>query len=423
MMARSLLGISRPRNFYPVFMDRWHYRNIKGIVLPVTLTRRAVILLAIASAIVTANAYYIHPIIGLVAEEFGVSNALVGAVPALNQIALALGILLLLPLGDRLSNRKLTTVFLAAQVVALLIMAVAQSFWLFVAGSTLLGFFTITPYLLPAFVSKRVSGERLGTVTAILTTGVIAGVLSSRTGAGIVGEYLGWRNIYWIAAALMAGATLVVPLLLDDDIVAPKEAKKATYGQLISSLVGLLRGHPAVIVSGAIQGLSFGVFLCVWLGIGLHLTSAEMGFGVDDVGYLAAFSALNLMTTPSLGRLADRVGPMLTRTIAVCIQLLGVITLFFTDSGYWILLLPISLMSVAGPVVDITGRMTLLTQDPAIRTRLMTLYVVIMFLGGGLGSWGGTIAFELGGWVGTCILATFFSVLAVALSLSRLNVD
>jgi predicted MFS family arabinose efflux permease len=391
--------------------------------LPVILTRRAVILLAIASAIVTANAYYIHPIIGHVAEEFGVSNAMVGAVPALNQIALALGILLLLPLGDRLSNRKLTTVFLAAQVVALLIMAVAQSFWLFVAGSTLLGFFTITPYLLPAFVSKRVSVERLGAVTAILTTGVIAGVLMSRTGAGIVGEYLGWRNIYWIAAALMASATLVVPLLLDDDIVAPNDASKASYGQLISSLVGLLRGHPAVIVSGAIQGLSFGVFLCVWLGIGLHLTGPEMGFGVDDVGYLAAFSALNLMTTPSLGRLADRIGPMRTRTIAVCIQFLGVITLFFTDSGYWILLLPISLMSVAGPIVDITGRMSLLTQDPVIRTRLMTLYIVIMFLGGGLGSWGGTIAFELGGWLGTCILATFFSVLAVGLSLSRLNED
>lgn len=391
--------------------------------MPVTLTRRAVILLAIASAIVTANAYYIHPIIGHVAEEFGVSSALVGAVPALNQIALALGILLLLPLGDRLSNRKLTTVFLAAQVVALLIMAVAQSFWLFVAGSTLLGFFTITPYLLPAFVSKRVSAERLGTVTAILTTGVIAGVLISRTGAGIVGEYLGWRNIYWIAAGLMAAATLVVPLLLDDDIVTTSVVRKTTYRQLISSLVGLLRGHPAVVVSGAIQGLSFGVFLTVWLGIGLHLTSPEMGFGVDDVGYLAAFSALNLMTTPSLGRLADRFGPMLTRTIAVSIQFLGVITLFFADSGFWILLLPISLMSVAGPVVDITGRMTLLTQDSVIRTRLMTLYVVIMFLGGGLGSWGGTIAFELGGWLGTCILAMFFSALAVGLSLSRLNAD
>lgn len=391
--------------------------------MPVALTRRAIILLAISSAIVTANAYYIHPIIGHVAEEFGVSNAMVGAVPALNQIALALGILLLLPLGDRLSNRKLTTVFLAAQVLALLLMAVAQSFWLFVVGSTLLGFFTITPYLLPAFVSKRVSGERLGTVMAILTTGVIAGVLGSRTGAGIVGEYLGWRTVYWIAAALMAAATIVVPMLLDDDVVTSDGEKNTTYAELISSLLGLLKGHQSVVISGAIQGLCFGVFLSVWLGIGLHLTSPEMGYGVDDVGYLAAFSALNLLTTPSLGKIADRIGPMLTRVIAVCIQLVGVLTLFFADGGFWILLVPISIMSIAGPVADITGRMTLLTQDPSIRTRLMTLYIVLMFIGGGFGSWGGTIAFDLGGWLGICLLATFFSVLAVGLSLSRLNSD
>lgn len=391
--------------------------------MPVVLTRRSVILLAISSAIVTANAYYIHPIIGQVAAEFDVSNGMVGAVPALNQLALACGILLLLPLGDRLSNRKLTIVFLAAQVLALLLMAIAKSFWLFVAGSTLLGFFTITPYLLPAFVSKRVSGAQLGTVMAILTTGVIAGVLGSRTGAGIVGEYLGWRNVYWIAAALMAAATIVVPMLLDDDVVVSSTEQKTTYGQLISSLLELLKGHPAVIFSGAIQGLCFGVFLSVWLGIGLHLTSPEMGYGVDDVGYLAAFSALNLLTTPSLGKIADRIGPMLTRLIAVCIQLVGVLTLFFADDGFWILLIPISIMSIAGPVADITGRMTLLTQDPAIRTRLMTLYIVLMFIGGGFGSWGGTIAFDVGGWLGTCLLATFFSGVAVGLCVYRLDLD
>ncbi|MFK7865656.1 MAG: MFS transporter [Pseudohongiellaceae bacterium] len=391
--------------------------------MPAVLTHRSVVLLAISSAIVTANAYYIHPIIGQVAAEFGVSNAVVGAVPALNQLALAFGILLLLPLGDRLSNRKLTMLFLAAQVVALLVMAVAESFWLFVAGSALLGFFTITPYLLPAFVSKRVIPERLGAVTAILTTGVIAGVLGSRTGAGIVGEYFGWRDIYWIAAALMAVSAFVVPMLLDDDVVATSDKQENSYVDLIASLLELLRAHPSVIASGAIQGLGFGVFLSVWLGIGLHLTSPEMGYGVDDVGYLAAFSALNLLTTPSLGRLADRIGPTRTRAIAVCIQFLGVLTLFIADGGFWILLLPISIMSVAGPVADITGRMTLLTQDPSIRTRLMTLYIVLMFIGGGFGSWGGTIAFDLGGWFGTCVLATFFSALAVGLSFFRLDLD
>ena len=66
------------------------------------LGRRDLILLTLAGAVVTANAYYIHPIIALVAKDFGVSPSEIGLVPALNQIALALGILLLLPLGATL---------------------------------------------------------------------------------------------------------------------------------------------------------------------------------------------------------------------------------------------------------------------------------------------------------------------------------
>ena len=72
------------------------------------LSEGRIALLAVAAAIVTANAYYIHPIIAPVAASFGVSDALVGAVPAFNQVALAIGIFFLLPLGDRFSNRRLT---------------------------------------------------------------------------------------------------------------------------------------------------------------------------------------------------------------------------------------------------------------------------------------------------------------------------
>ena len=131
------------------------------------LAESRILLLAVAAAIVTANAYYIHPIIARVAETFGVSDSLVGAVPAFNQFALAIGIFFLLPLGDRFSNRKLITIFLVAQILALVLMAFAENFWLFVGASTALGFFTITPYILPAYASRRVSASRLAHVTAV----------------------------------------------------------------------------------------------------------------------------------------------------------------------------------------------------------------------------------------------------------------
>ena len=381
------------------------------------LSEGRVILLAIAAAIVTANAYYIHPIIARVAEDFGVRAAWVGLVPAANQVALAVGILFLLPLGDRLSNRRIISLALMAQVAALLTMAVAESFWVFVAASTALGFFTITPYLLPAYASKRVAVSRLGHVTAVLTAGVITGVLLSRTASGVIGEYLGWRTTYWLAAALMIAATVALRRMLDDDVAAQGPVSRESYWRLIASLWPLLRAHPQVIISGVIQGLSFGIFLLVWMGIGLHLTSDEIGLGVDDVGYLGVFSIINVITTPRLGRWADRVGPKRARVILSMIQMVGVALLFVAGDSFWLLTIPIIVMSVAGPMIDVTGRMTCLAAEPAIRTRLMSLFIILMFLGGGVGSWAGTIAYDLGGWPLNVSLAMGFSAVIVLLSM------
>ncbi len=383
---------------------------------PQQLSEGRIVLLAIAAAIVTANAYYIHPIIARVAETFEVRAAWVGLVPAANQVALAIGILFLLPLGDRLSNRRIISLALTAQIVALFTMAVAESFWVFVAASTALGFFTITPYLLPAYASKRVDGSRLGHVTAVLTAGVITGVLLSRTASGVIGEYLGWRTTYWIAGVLMIAATFALRQMLDDDVAAQGPASKDSYWRLIASLWPLLRAHPQVILSGVIQGLSFGIFLLVWMGIGLHLTSDEIGLGVDDVGYLGVFSIVNVLTTPRLGRWADRIGPERARVILSLIQMIGVALLFVAGDSFWLLTIPIIVMSVAGPMIDVTGRMTCLAAEPAIRTRLMSLFIILMFLGGGVGSWAGTIAYDLGGWPLNVGLAMAFSAVIVVLA-------
>jgi predicted MFS family arabinose efflux permease len=380
------------------------------------LTESRILLLAVAAAIVTANAYYIHPIIARVAETFEVSDSLVGAVPAFNQVALAIGIFLLLPLGDRFNNRRLISLFLGAQVVALVVMVLADNFWLFVAASTALGFFTISPYMLPAYASRRVSVARLGHVTAVLTAGVIAGVVLSRTASGVVGEYLGWRYIYWIAAVLMVMATVALRVLMEDDSTREREPTES-YSELILSLLQLIPRHPDVLLSGVIQGFSFGIFLLIWMGLGLHLTSPDMGLGVDDVGYLGVFSALNVLTTPRLGRWADRIGPRRARVIMAFVQMLGVLMLFWTGHSFWLLVIPILVISVAGPVIDVTGRMSCLGEAPEIRTRLMSLYIIVMFLGGGLGSWAGTLAYDLGGWFLTCSLTLGFSALILSLSL------
>ncbi|MEL6830726.1 MAG: MFS transporter, partial [Pseudomonadota bacterium] len=378
-------------------------RQISGAPKP--LSENDILLLTLASAVVTANAYYIHPIIARVADDFGVSHALIGIVPAANQIALAVGIFLLLPLGDRVSNRVLTSIFVAAQFVSISLMAFAEQFELFVLGSTVLGFFTIAPYLLPAYASKRVPVEQLGKVTAMLTTGVIGGILVARAGAGVIGEYYGWRTVYYIASGLMLAISILLPLSMDKGERPNTESSKQSYVQLLGSIVALVRDYPQILLYGAMQGLGFGTFLAVWMGIGLHLTSPEMGYGVDTVGYLALIALVNLFMTPRLGAWADRIGAHRARIIVAGVNFLGVAALPFVGHSLWLLIIPITIMNIAGPLVDVTSRMTFLKEAPDIRTRLMTVYIVMMFVGGGVASWSGTATYDWAGWIGNSLLA------------------
>lgn len=380
------------------------------------LSARELFLLAIAAAVVTANAYYFHPIIALVADDFGVSHSRIGLVPALNQLALAMGIFVLLPLGDRFSNRTLAIVFAAGQFIGLLMMALATSFWIFVAGSTFLGFSTITPYLLPAYASKRVQPNRLGQATATLTTGVIAGILVARVGAGWIGEHLGWRTVYSIAAAIMLLVTLLLMRIMDAREKPGGEPPAGNYGALVFSVFPIVRQHPEVLLSGVIQGLGFGIFLAVWLGLGLHLTSPQMGYGADTVGYLAAISLLNLFTTPALGAWADRTGARKARFVISLVQFVAVGLLGLFGHSLWLLLIPLVLMNLVGPLVDVTGRMTFLSLPAGVRTRLMTAYIVLMFVGGGLASWAATAIYEHHGWAGTAALAACLSATLVLFS-------
>ena len=380
------------------------------------LSRTQEYALAVTVAAVTANAYYVHPIIGEIARDFGVSDARIGVVPALNQLALALGIFLLLPLGDRYSNRTLCLIFVALQSVFMLGMALAQGFALFTLASTLLGFVTIAPYLIPAFASKRVAPERLGQVTALLTAGVIFGILVARVGAGVVAEHYGWRTVYWCAFSVMALTTMLLPITMRSETAVSKRPS-GSYAALLRSVFTLAMQHRDMLVSAVIQGLNFAAFTATWLALALYLTSPEMGYGVDTVGYLAGIAAVSIFSTPRLGRWADRIGARRARAITAIVQAIGIAMFYPLGFSAWALIIPLVVVNMVGPTIDVTGRMTFLALEPAIRTRLTTTYIVIMFLGGALGSVLGTGVYDWGGWAGTCGLLIGISASVTLLSI------
>lgn len=384
---------------------------------PRRISELKLFLFALASAAAVANGYYIHPLVTPVAQEFGVSGAAIGLVPALNQIALALGILLLLPLGDRVDNRKLVMIFVGGQCLAMLAMAMATSFILFITAATFLGFATIAPYLLPTYVSHHVRAGRVGHVTGIMAAGVTLGILGSRVGGGLLGHYFGWRSAYWVGFGLSGLLLLLLPLLMEGRSAEERRAAKSLprYSALLRSLWPIMKSLPEVSLGGVIQALSFGLFLAIWLAIGLHLPRS--GYGVDIVGYLAIVAIINLASSPLAGRIADHIGAEKARIYYAVIQLFGTCLLPFADGRLWLLVIAVILNSIGGAAIDICNRTIMFNRAPDIRTRLMTIYIVIMFIGGGISSWLGTVIYERGGWQAISVAAILIASMITALTI------
>ncbi len=86
-------------------------------------------------------------------------------------------------------------------------------------------------------------------------------------------------------------------------------------------------------------------------------------------------------------------------------------------NNLWLLMVPIFVGNVVGPAIDVTSRMTFLSLEPDLRTRLTTIYIVMMFMGGSIGSFAGTALFEMFGWTGIalCVSGSCLCLTALAL--------
>jgi len=94
---------------------------------------------ALACGLAAANLYYAQPMLGIIGASFGVGAASTGLIVTCTQLGYAVGLLLVVPLGDMLENRRLVTTVMCATVLALLGMAAAPSLAFFAVAALVVG--------------------------------------------------------------------------------------------------------------------------------------------------------------------------------------------------------------------------------------------------------------------------------------------
>src|SRR5215218_8106379 len=134
-------------------------------------------LIALCAGITVSNLYLTQPLLPLVAESLRVSTSQVGFLPTIGQIGYALGILLIVPLGDVLRRRGLLTFVLVGLIVALAGAALAPSLGYLMLATLFVSSLTILPQILIPLASQLAGDEHRGRVLAIIGAMLLQGTI------------------------------------------------------------------------------------------------------------------------------------------------------------------------------------------------------------------------------------------------------
>jgi predicted MFS family arabinose efflux permease len=354
--------------------------------------------MAVACGITVANLYYSQPLLAEMARQFGVSPRHMGIVSALTQIGYALGLLFFVPLGDVLERRRLILVMLGGSIVALAAVALAPGFaWLAVA-SLFLGAATVTPQMIVPLAAGLTPPEQRGAVVGRVMSGLLIGILVSRTVSGLVGARLGWRSIYWIAAV----TSPLLAILLRRVLPLSRGSVQMSYSQLLRSLGRLFLKEPLLRDSCIFGAAGFGAFSAFWTTLAFFIAAPPYGYGSSAAGLFGLAGAAGAMAAPVAGRLADARGPRLAIGAALVIMLLSYAVLAALGYQLWGLILGVILLDLGAQSNQISNQARIYSLPAEAHNRLNTIYMVSFFIGGAAGSWLGALAWSRWGWNGTC---------------------
>jgi predicted MFS family arabinose efflux permease len=264
------------------------------------LPQALVLLFALCCGAIVANLYYAQPIIELIAPDVGLSAERASLIVSLTQIGYALGLLFLVPLADLLESRRLMLITTAASLLCLLAAAFANQPDVFLGLALLIGLSSVSVQMLIPLAANLAPEASRGRVVGNIMSGLLLGILLARPLASLVAGEFGWRAVYLMAAALMQLITLVIATTI------PRHAPshRASYGQLLSSLVHLLRHYPTLRRRALYQGLMFASFSLFWTSAPLEL-SRHLGLSQQDIALFALAGAIGAVAAPIAGRLAD----------------------------------------------------------------------------------------------------------------------
>ncbi|OAB47527.1 MFS transporter [Paenibacillus antarcticus] len=384
--------------------------NTSDAVHASSMSRYVTLLFAVVCGMSVANIYFAQPILDNLSSAFGIDYSTIGILITITQICYAAGLLLLVPLGDLLNQRRLIIGQMLLSIIALVIVGTASSNTALFAGMALVGLLAVVTQTIVAFAATMAAPAERGRVVGMVTSGIVIGILLARTISGILTDIAGWRSVYLVSAALMLLMVCALFRVLPN---VERGVQSLSYPQLLRSVFILFAQERILRIRAILAMLIFTAFSILWTSLVLPLSAPPLSLSHTAIGAFGLVGVAGALAAARAGKLADRGYGQRTTGVALVLLLISWLFISYTEQSLFALVIGIVLLDLAVQAIHVTNQSMIFALHTEARSRLTAGYMIFYSIGSATGSIASTHIYASYGWDGVCLLGGSVSALAL----------
>lgn len=377
------------------------------------IERSLLLTMAVIAGLTVANCYYNQPLLEMIRHDMGVSQHEANLITVVTQIGYALGLCFLIPMGDLYSRRRIIVINMSVAAVMAVFIAFSQRVWIVWGASLLLGACSVIPqFFIPIagqYSEKKNKSRNMG----IVLSGLLTGILASRVVSGYVGEWLGWREMFIIAALIM-----IVCLILTLKIMPQIDSNYVgTYRGLMKSVFHIVASNARIRLYAIRAAFSFGSMMAIWSCLAFRLAQAPFFSGSEMVGTLGMCGIAGALAASGLGKLVNQWGIRKLSLYGACLQLVAWTTAYLFGDTYMGLIVAIIMVDIGLQCLQLSNQSGCIQEMPEASNRANTIFMTTYFIGGSFGTYCAGLAWTHEGWMGVCAVGAVLAAISLSITI------
>lgn len=381
------------------------------------IPRYLILMMAILAGVSVANFYYNQPLLELIRMDFSVTEVQANLISVITQVGYATGLFLIIPMGDLYSRRMIILISMLSAALSSAIIGFSLSLILVWIASYFLGVCSVIPQLFIPIAGQFSRPENKAQNMGYVLSGLLIGILAARVVSGYVGNWLGWRAMFFIASAVMIVSCLISIRMMPD----MKPNFQGNYRSLMHSILRIIAAHPHVRLNSVRAAFGFGSMLAVWSCLAFHLAQAPFHAGSNMVGMLGLCGIFGAVAASGMGKYVPRYGIGNFSITGAILQITGWIIAFFFGDSYPGLAISIILVDVGLQCQQLSNQSGCIQEIPQASNRVNTVFMTTYFIGGSLGTFLAGWGWKLAEWTGVCVMGAGMAAISLVISLTNLH--